>query len=159
MDAREYLQSYPVLKMEVQNNEDRILSAFNNTQMPAPQSSDYIQKGPVGRGIQESATIRYIELKDRLQPQIDAGKEKLHCIEDIVNCIDDGLEREVLRLRYIDGAAWKPVPWKDVAIKLFGDDDERHMKAVQRLHKKALISFDASRVRCGVAVEIRKGIW
>ena len=48
------------------------------------------------------------------------------------------MEREVLRLRYIDGIGYRHMPWKDVARRLYGDDDESQMQAVYRVHGRAL---------------------
>lgn len=143
MDAKEYLIEYAALKMEALHNEERILEAFNSTQIPAMKQGDGSQRTP-GRGDgKEKATLRYMELKDRLQPQIDANKAKMRQIEEDIDSLDDGMEREVLRLRYIDVDGWKPVLWRLVALKMYRNDEEKDLQRVQRVHKEALSSLDA----------------
>jgi len=62
-------------------------------------------------------------------------------IELAICGLQDPLEREVLRLRYIDVDGLKPAPWKAVAFSLFRGDDEKDLKSTQRLFNKALCSF------------------
>ena len=141
MDARGYLLEYAALKMEVINNEERIVEAFNDTQIPYVHLSDGSRRPPVSKSRQENANIRYIELKERLQPQIEANKAKMWEIEDNINRLKDPQSREVLRMRYIDVNDWDPTPWWLVAKRLYGAYDEKELKRVQRIHKKALDSF------------------
>ncbi len=70
-------------------------------------------------------------------------RRELDEIERSIDALDDPLEREVLRLRYIDGDKEQPRPmrWKDVAQHLYGCkflcDGSR--KNLQRIHTKALM--------------------
>lgn len=143
MDAKEYLLEYAALKMEAINNEDRIAEAFNETLIPAVTQGDGSQRTP-GRGDrQEKMNIRYIETKERLQPVIDANKAKMRQIEDDIASLADLMQREVLRLRYIDVDGWQPVPWRLVAITMYRGDEDKDVHRVLRLHREALASLDA----------------
>lgn len=135
------LEKYAALKMEAQNNEERILQAFNETQIPAMKQGDGSQRTAGAGDRQEKTAISYIEIKDRLQPQVDANKAEMRKIEDAVNSLEDGLQREVLRLRYIDTVSWRPVPWRIVAIKIYKSDAEKYLQQVQRIHRKAKVAF------------------
>ena len=143
MDARGYLLEYAALKMEVINNEERIVEAFNDTQIPSVHLSDGSRQTLVSKSRQENANIRYIELKERLQMQIEANKARMREIEDSINRLKDPQYREVLRMRYIDVNDWDPTPWWLVAKRLYGAYDEKELKRVQRLYKKALDSLEA----------------
>ena len=59
-------------------------------------------------------------------------------IEAAIDHVEDPLERECLRLRYIDGDGYRLIPWGDVAIMIYGDDDEKSLHAIFRLPGKAL---------------------
>lgn len=143
MDTKLRLLQYAALKMEALYNEERILQAFNDTQIPAMRQGDGSQRTP-GRGDrQENAAIKYMETKDRLQPMIDANREEMRRIEDAISCLTDGMEREVLRLRYIDVRGWKPLSWRRVSIKMYGDDEDKNVHSVQRIHRRAVDSLDA----------------
>lgn len=142
MDAKEYLTNYAALKMEAQNNENRILQAFNDTLIPAMRPSDGSQKTPSSGNRQESANIRYLEIKERLQPQIDANKAEMREIEDTIDLLPDRMEREVLRLRYIDADGWKPTIWREVAVVMYRSDEDKNVQQVQRIHRKAIEALD-----------------
>lgn len=143
MDAKEYLKRYAALKMEARSNEERILQAFNDTQIPAMKQGDGSQRTAGSGDRHESAMIRYIEVKDRLQPQVDANKAEMKEIEDAINSLDDGLQREVLRVRYIDADGWRPLLWRFVALKMYKSDEEKDVQQVQRIHRKAIEALDA----------------
>lgn len=88
-----------------------------------------------------NSVIKWLDLKERLMPAIEEKVEKMRLIERIVDSLEDGFEVEVLRLRYIDGDHCRLMPWRDVAMKLYGDDDEAQLQATYRLHGRALQSF------------------
>ena len=149
MGAKEYLESYAALKMEVRMNEDRICEVFNETQIPATHLRDESRRTPGNRGPQESANIRYIETKDRLQPVIDAKKAQMREIESVIDGISRPMLREVLRIRYTDTNTWKPLKWREVAMRMFGDDDEKDLRRLLLYHREALAAFEAVLVARG----------
>lgn len=89
----------------------------------------------------ERAIIRRMEYEERVMPQIEEAQKEMEEIEAAIDGVPDPMEREVLRLRYIDGENCRLMPWKDVASQLFGDNDERHLLAAYRLHGRALVSI------------------
>lgn len=138
--TKKYLTRYAGLKMEVENQLERIARAKNNTEIPAMRPSDGSQHQPGGSDRLGSAVIKWLDIEERLYPIINAKVAKMREIEDAINSLDDSLESEVLRLRYIDGEHCRLMPWKDIAMKLYGDDDEKHQQATFRLHGRALQS-------------------
>ena len=71
-------------------------------------------------------------------PQVEAAMAEMQVIEDAIRSLPNPMEREVLRLRYMEGTCLRHLPWRDVALRLFGDDDDSHMMATYRLHTLAL---------------------
>ena len=57
-----------------------------------------------------------------------------------IAALPDPWERVVLRRRYLetDSDTGQIQMWTVVALKLYGNDEERHVKAAKRLHKSAL---------------------
>ena len=53
----------------------------------------------------------------------------------------DPLEREVLRLRYMDSFGARLVPWIDVALSIYQDDGPASVQACHRLHERALANL------------------
>ena len=121
-------------------NEERIFEVFNETQIPAIALGEGSGRTPV-KDRQEKATIYYIETKDRLQPIIEANKTKMRKIEAAIDSLKDPQHREVLRIRYTDTVGWRPLKWRDVAMRMYGDDEDKDLHHIQRLHREALRSF------------------
>lgn len=92
----------------------------------------------------ERAVERYLEYEKKITPLIIANKKKMTEIEETVDALPDHLQREVLRLRYLDGDGCRPMRWSEVAQAIYGDDDRKYTDAVLRLHKKALESLNFS---------------
>ena len=56
------------------------------------------------------------------------------------------LEKKIKATPYPYG--FEPMmPWKDVALRMFGDNDERHILAAYRLHGRALVSISGIKRR------------
>ena len=95
----------------------------------------------------ERAILQYMEYEERIMPQIEVIQTEMEEIEAAIDSVPDPLEREILRLRYIDGEHCRMMPWKDVALRMFGDNDERHILAAYRLHGRALVSISGIKRR------------
>ena len=148
--VKKWLRRYAGLKMEVEKHRARIARAESNAQFPEMKMGDESKHQPGGKGHLEGATIRLMEIKDRLLPVIAANKAAMQQIEDAIDSLDDLFEREVLRMRYIDdfenedtgcGILCRLTPWRNISIDLYGDDEEKHIQAAHRLHKDALDSI------------------
>lgn len=139
--TKERLASYISLKMEVDNQLERLTRMRNEEKIPAMRESDGSQHSPGTGDRMERAIIRRMEYEDRVIPQIEAALAEMETIEQAIYAVADPMEREVLRLRYMEGNYIRHMPWHDVALKLFGDDDKRHMVATYRLHTQALHSI------------------
>lgn len=136
--TKQRLASYISLKMEVDNQLERLARMRAEEKIPAMRESDG-SKHTGGRGDRmERAIIRRMEYEDRVLPRIEAAMDEMEAIEDAIYAVADPMEREVLKMRYMDGDHLRHLPWKEIALRLFGDDDEKHMVATYRLHTKAL---------------------
>lgn len=137
-NVKDRLSAYVSLKMEIENQLERLARLKNDEKIPAMRESDG-SKHTGGNGDRlEKAIIRRMEYEARVLPQIEAAQKEMQEIEDAISAVSDPMEREVLRLRYIDGEYCHRLTWREVAMRLFGDDDDNHLLAVYRLHAKAL---------------------
>lgn len=139
--TKERLASYISLRLEVDNQLERLARMRNDEKIPAMRESDGSQHSPGSGDRMERAIIRRMEYEDRVMPQIEAALAEMETIEQAIYAVADPMEREVLRLRYMEGNYIRHMPWRDVALKLFGDDDKRHMVATYRLHTRALTNI------------------
>ena len=138
---KERLRSYLCLKFEMENQLERLLRLKNEEKFPAVRENSGAKPTGGSEGRMERAIIRRMEYEARVMPKIEAAQRQMEQIEAAINAVRDPMEREVLRLRYVDGENCRPMLWRDVAVQLFGDDDERHLLATYRLHGRALASI------------------
>lgn len=143
MMTKQWLASYVSLRMENENRLERLARLKNETEIPAVRQGDGSQHSPSDGGRMERAIIRAMEYEEQIKPLIETNREKMRAIEAKIDSLVDPMEREVLRLRYIDGDGCRQMPWKDVALTLFGDNDDRHLLATYRLHAKAMQSMQS----------------
>ena len=78
----------------------------------------------------------------RLIQRIQEGERKLDRIEEAIDRIPDPMQRVVLHHRYIDCEFYQLPTWPEVAVRIYGDNDEKHLQKVSRLHGRALQSFE-----------------
>lgn len=137
--TEERLIAYSGLAVEVESYQARIARMKSEEKFPAMRPGDGSQHTP-GKGDRlERAVIRRLEYEEKMAPSINAAKAEMQAIEDAVNALKIPRERVVLRLRYLESENDQPVPWKDVAYMLTGDDDIKDVRKVQRLCDKALV--------------------
>lgn len=148
--VKKWLRRYAGLKMEVENQLGRIARAESNAQFPEMRAGDESKHHPGGKGHLERATIRLMEIKAKLLPVIAENKAAMKQIEDAIDSLADPFESEVLRMRYLDDfenedtgleLRCRLTPWRDIAISLYGDNEEKHIQAAHRLHREALESI------------------
>lgn len=124
--------------MENENRLERLTRLRNEAEIPAIRQGDGSQRTSSDGGRMERAVIRAMEYEEQISPLIEANRKEMRAIEAQIDDLPDPMEREVLRLRYIDGQGCRQKPWREVALILFGDNDDKHLLATYRLHGKAL---------------------
>ena len=141
---KDFLRRYVKLKTKVENDMERLARAKSAEEFPSAKDEvDESKHHVTGTDRMGNAIIRRLDLEDRLLPRIAANKKEMDEIEDLVECIDDPQESEVLRLRYLDGENGRPMPWENVALGIYRRDDEKWVKSAHRLHGRALQSLRA----------------
>lgn len=138
--TKERLKNYLSLQIEYYNNEDRLARLKNDTEMPALQAGDGSQRSLLKSSQMEKAFVRKMDQEKKIkgcQHIIDA---ELNAIEDAVDSLPDPLQREVLRLRYMDSYTCRHMKWGDVAKRIYEDseDEEAAIMRVWRIHGNAL---------------------
>ncbi len=136
------LGSFVSLRHEVESMEDRLRRLESEAVLPPMRQGDGSQHTAGSGDKNERAYIRWLEYKDRVQPQIDAAREKMKAIARAIQALPDPLERSVLVHRYTESENIRLLKWREVALAMYGDDDERDLQAVYRLHNEALDHID-----------------
>lgn len=146
--TRESLRKYKGWKMRVESDKEQIARARSAELFPAMRESDGSQHQTGTGDRMVNAANRRMELEEKLGPRIRATEKKIQAVDAVVESIDDPLEQEVLNLRYLfDDGSVRLMKWKEVARRIYGDDEEKYLKAAQRLHDEAIVSFDEAAER------------
>lgn len=140
-EAKKILYGYAGLKMEVQNDMNRIQQAENDCMIPALKMGDGSKSTGGSGGRQENAVLRWMDVKERLMPSIRDKVARMRAIEDAINSLSDSFERLVLTKRYIEVEGYYHPTWPEIAQAIYRTDEEKAVKAVTRLHGRALQSF------------------
>ena len=136
---KERLTNYIYLRRETENQKERLARMKNAAQLPASNTdTSGAQHSRTVNDRMAEATVRYMEYKNEVQPLIDANEAEMASIRAAVNALKNPLEREVLRLRYLDSEDCKHMGWRSIALKIYRNDDEKTMQTVFRLHGRAL---------------------
>ena len=136
--TKERLARYISLKKENENRLERLARMKSDAEMPAQRDPDSSKHTGSSGERMARAIEAYMEYEDMIRPLVDANRREMAEIEAAVAALPDPLEREVLRLRYLDGYGVRLNPWKDIAMVLYGDDDERSVHACMRLQSRAI---------------------
>lgn len=140
-DVKTRLKRYPAIRMENDNMLARLAILKSEETLPPMRQGDG-SKRTAGTGDRnERAIIRRMEYEERTAPTIAANRQELAVIDAAVAAMADPLERSVVTIHYIEVDGYKPLPWRDVAIEMYGDDSDAKLLAVHRLHSKALSSL------------------
>lgn len=132
------LMSYVYLKMEYNNQIERLIKLENSAQLPAMGESDGSQRSILKTSRVENAVVRLVSQGEKIKQRIDEIYTELMEIEDAIDSLSDPMQKEVLRLRYIDCENCRHTKWNDVAVKIYGCDSDKHKMAVWRIHGHAL---------------------
>ena len=143
--TKERLFKYLSLRMENESRMEKLTRLRNNAELPAAKEGDGSKHTGSNKGKLENAVIRYAQEKDTYMPIIESNREEMRIIRESINALDNPMEREVLRLRYIDGKGYRHMPWSDIATRIYGDDDESNLLAIYRLHGRALQNIAANK--------------
>lgn len=140
------LSEYVLLRIEAENMEERLARLRSEEKIPPMRMGDGSGHTGGNGDRMERAIVRRMEYEERNGPKIKAARAKMQAIEDAIAALRDPLERSVLRLRYLESDDARPTKWHKVAAGIFGDDDEKDIRAVHRLHTSALNNIEFEEV-------------
>lgn len=138
---KERLKRYPGIKQETEKILSRLEVLKSEETIPPIRQGDGSKRTAGTGDRQERAVIRRMEYEQRNAPTLAANRQEIKAIDTAVAALVDPLEREVITIHYIEVDGYKPLPWRDVAIELYGDDSDAKLLAVHRLHSRALSSL------------------
>lgn len=137
--ARSWLSGYQGLKFEYDTWSERLARMENDQYIPAMRMGDESKHGPSAYDRMGSATIRRMDYEETTSEEITGIKSEMKAIEAAIKALPNPMHRGVLVQRYVAGFdGYKLKPWRNIALKLYRNDDDADIKRVQRLHREAL---------------------
>ena len=140
-EVKERLKRYPAIRMETENLLARLEMLKSEESIPPLRQGDGSMRTAGTGDRQERAIIRRMEYEERTAPMIEANRMELKAIDRAVAALSDPMERDVIKIHYTEVDSYKPLPWRDVAVAMYGEDTDAKLLAVHRLHSKALRSL------------------
>lgn len=134
------LHKYIKLSGQIERLREELDRRINRQYIPATQESDGSKRNPGASDRMANAVISRMSFEEKAKERIQGYVEEMGKIEDAVLDLEDGLEQQVILLRYITGinGGTKPMPWQEVALTVYGSNDDKDMQAVYRIHGRAL---------------------
>lgn len=140
--TKQRLKNYILLRRSVENQLERLARMKNSELIPAMHESDGSKHSATSSSKMENAIVRRLLYEDEIKPDIEAKLAEMEEIRAAINRLPDPQEQDVLRFRYIDCEGYRNTPWRDIAIVMYGDDDEAKMQMVFRVHGRALKNIE-----------------
>ena len=138
VDAQKGLRRYAALRLENENRLEQLARLRAEAELPAQREADgSAHTGSSGERMAR-AIERYMEYEQQIRPIIEANQREMDAVRAAVEMLTDPMEREVLRLRYLDTNGCRLMRWRDISLILYGNDDEGFIRACMRLHKRAI---------------------
>ena len=138
---REWLENYISMARECEHRQERLARMKSAEVLPPLQAgNDGSQHtGSSGEHMARSVEKR-LEYEEQIAPILAENRRRMRAVEHAV-CTLPPRERDILRMRYMDSDTLRPLPWRDIATKLFGTDEKRHIDAALRIHRAALTHY------------------
>ena len=140
--AKDRLKNYIFVRREVEHQLERLSRMKSNELFPARVESDGSKHTASGNDRMANAIVRRLGYEDKILDEVERKMDEMDAIENAINFLADPIEREILRMRYIDCMGYKHTPWREIALDMYGDDDEAQMQMIFRVHGRALQSIE-----------------
>lgn len=144
--TKQRLKNYIALKMENDHQLERLARMKSKEQFPAMREHDESKHTGGASDRMANAILNRMNYEAKIIPIIERNIAEMELIENAVNSLSDPMERELLRLRYMSGEDCRHMTWPDVAVLMYGADDENALRSVYRLHGRALKNINQVRV-------------
>lgn len=137
--TKKRLQNYIFLKMENDNKLEHLARLRSREHFPEYKESDGSKHQAGASDRVANALIKRLEYQEKIADRIEENQREMDLIEQAIDRLADPMERTVLELRYLDCEdGCRHRKWEDVAMLVYGDDGENQLRAVHRIHKRAL---------------------
>ena len=136
--TRERIRNYSRIKQQVENQMERLARMKNEELIPALKMGDESKRNPGASDRMANAVIRRMAYEDEIAASMEKNLTEMEAVRAAIATMADPMEQEVINMRYIDCEGYRHTLWNEVALNIYGDDDDKYIRAAQRLHASAM---------------------
>lgn len=136
--TRERIRNYSRIKQQVENQMERLARMKNEELIPALKMGDESKRNPGASDRMANAVIRRMAYENEIAASMEKNLTEMEAVRAAIATLTDPMEQEVINMRYIDCEGYRHTLWSEVALNIYGDDDDKYIRAVQRLHASAM---------------------
>lgn len=136
--TKEDLVKYVPMIREIENRMEHLARMKSHEIYPDAKEADVSQRTAGSGDTAAKAVEHRLAYEDIIAPIILKNRTEIARIDAAVAMLDNPLEREIIRLRYMDPKFCRLTKWNEISIRIYGDDEERYIRSCARIHKAAL---------------------
>ena len=140
-EAKRMLSRYLPLRLENENRREKLARLRSRAELPPHTDSDGTHIGGPNAHRMENAVEVMLGYAEETKLILGANLAEMQRIEKTVQEVRDPIEREVLRLRYLDSESVRPMRWREIARRIYGSDEEKDLRSIYRIHGEALVAI------------------
>ena len=141
--TKDDLLKYVPLKREIENRMEYLARMKTHEFYPEAKETDGSQHTGTASDANAKAIEHRLEYEESIAPIIAQSRAEVERIERAVAALENPMEREIIRLRYLDPQFCRLPRWNDISIRIYGDDEEKYIRACARIHRLALQNLES----------------
>ena len=136
--AKKRLLNFPKIKRQSENQLESLARMKSAEIFPELRLGNESKRNPGAGDRMASAIVRRLTYEDEISADLEANIAEMDIVRRSIKALPDRMEQDVLGFRYVEADSYRPAAWRDVALRIYHDDGEEKIRAVTRLHGKAL---------------------
>lgn len=136
--SKKRLLDFPKIKRQSENQLERLARMKSAEVFPEIRLGNESKRNPGAGDRMASDIVRRLTYEDEIAADLESNLAEMDIVRRSIKALPDRMEQEVLWFRYVEVDGYRPAKWREVALQIYRDDSEEKVRAVTRLHGKAL---------------------
>lgn len=136
--SKKRLLDFPKIKRQSENQLERLARMKSAEIFPEIRLGNESKRNPGAGDRMASDIVRRLTYEDEITADLESNLAEMDIVRRSIKALADRMEQDVLWFRYVDVDSYRPAAWREVALRIYNDDSEEKVRAVTRLHWKAL---------------------
>ena len=136
--SKKRLLDFPKIKRQSENQLERLARMKSAEVFPEIRLGNESKRNPGAGDRMASDIVRRLTYEDEIAADLESNLAEMDIVRRSIKGIPDRMEQDVLWFRYVDVDGYSPAKWREVALQIYNDDSEEKVRAVTRLHGRAL---------------------